>query len=291
MSTRCQERTIDLGAARVAVSSTIASFNAQLDFIYRAQALGPGDADFVDLRVALRPGSPWRRWRPQVTLWSEATQPFEPYPLQSALPLFEWGSNWLLVQRLNAYLLLHAGVVARADRALILPAAPGSGKSTLACALNLAGWRFLSDEFGVVDPATGAMLPLLKPAALKNRSIELIGGHAGAVLGPTFPGTRKGDVAHFVPDHDSVAARHQPARAAMVVFPRYRDGAPLRCSPLTKAETALRLGLNSFNYRKLGPVGFDTVVRLVQTAPAWEIEYGTLADALPCIERLFGDTP
>lgn len=291
MSTRCRQRTIDLGAARVAVSSTIDTFNAQIDFIYRDQDFRHESAAFVDLRVALRPGSPWRLWKPQVTLWSEATRPFEPYPLKSALPLFEWGSNWLLVQRLNAYLLLHAAVVARDDRALILPAAPGSGKSTLACALNLAGWRFLSDEFGVVDPATGAMLPLLKPAALKNRSIEVIGGQAGAVLGPTFHGTRKGDVAHFVPDRASVAARHRPARAVMVVFPRYRDGATLRCTPLTRAETALRLGLNSFNYRKLGPVGFDTVVRLVQTATAWEIEYGTLADALLCIEQLFGEAP
>lgn len=285
-----RQRTIDLGAARVTVASPISAFNTQLDFIYRDQEISGDEADFADLRVALRPGPRWRLWRPQVALWSEAACPFEPYPLGSALPLFEWGSNWLLVQRLNAYLLLHAGVVARGDRALILPAAPGSGKSTLTCALNLAGWRFLSDEFGVVDPASGALLPLLKPAALKNHSIAVIGGQDGAVLGPVFHGTRKGDVAHYVPDRASVAARQRPARPALVVFPRYRQGAALRCTAVGKAETAMRLGLNSFNYRKLGPLGFDTVVRLVHDLPAWEIEYGALADALPCIERLFGES-
>jgi len=281
------QRSIDLGAASVVVRSPLREFNAQLDLLYRDHSQA-GDSGFADVRVALLPGPPWRVWGPQVHLWSEASRPFDPYPLDSALPLFEWGTNWLLAQRLNARLLLHAGVVAREDRAVILPAAPGSGKSTLTCALHLAGWRFLSDEFGVLDTDSGALLPLLKPAALKNRSIALVGSQPGAVLGPVFPGTRKGDLAHLAPDPASVAARHRPAMPALVVFPRYREGAVLRCEPVHRAHAAMRLGLNSFNYRKLGPVGFDAILRLARTAPAWEIEYGALADALPCIEQLFG---
>ena len=281
------QRSIDLGAASVVVRSPLREFNAQLDLLYRDHSQA-GDSGFADVRVALLPGPPWRVWGPQVRLWSEASCPFDPYPLGSALPLFEWGTNWLLAQRLNAHVLLHAGVVAREDRALILPAAPGSGKSTLTCALHLAGWRFLSDEFGVLDTESGLLHPLLKPAALKNRSIDIIGGQPGAVLGPVFAGTRKGDVAHFAPDRASVAARRRPVTPALVVFPRYREGAALRCAPVRRAEAAMRLGLNSFNYRKLGPVGFDAILRLTRTAPAWEIEYGALADALPCIEQLFG---
>ncbi len=284
-----RQRLIDLGAASVVVSSPIRDFHAQLDLLYRDHPPAE-DAPFADVRVALLPGPSWRVWGRQVRLWSEASCPFDPYPLGSALPLFEWGTNWLLAQRLDAHLLLHAGVVAREDRALILPAAPGSGKSTLTCALHLAGWRFLSDEFGVVDTESAMLLPLLKPAALKNRSIDVIGRQPGALLGPVFPGTRKGDVAHFAPDRTSIAARHRRATPALVVFPRYREGAALRCEPLPRAEAAMRLGLNSFNYRKLGPVGFDAAVRLARTAPAWEIEYGALTDVLPCIEQLFSGT-
>lgn len=283
-------RLLDVGAARIAVASPIARFHEHLDIVYPHQQ--PEDPSiFADVRVSMLPGAAWRVRGRQVSLWSEASRPFEPYPLRSALPLFEWGGNWLLAQRLNAYLLLHAGVVARDDRALLLPAAPGSGKSTLACAMHLAGWRFLSDEFGVVDPKTGLVLPMLKPAALKNRSIEVIGNMPGAVLGPVFPKTRKGDVAHFVPDRDSFLARHRGARPRLVVYPRFQTGAALRCSPVRAAESAMRLGLNSFNYQVLGAVGFHTAVEVAKRTRAYELVYGDLNDAIAEIETLLESAP
>lgn len=280
------QRLIDLGAARVGVTSPLADFLANLDFVY--QHHGSEDvSSFADVRVSLYPGSVLRFWKQQVSLWSESSCPFEPYPRHSALPLFEWGTNWLLAQRLNAYLLLHAGVVARGDHAVILPAAPGSGKSTLTCALHLAGWRFLSDEFGVIDTETAAALPLTKPAALKNRSIDVIAAIPGATLGPVFPGTRKGDVAHFVPSQESVRQRHQPAQPRLVIFPQYRAGARQRCTPVSPPDTALRLGLNSFNYRSLGPVGFHAVMRMARAVSAYELEYSELGSAIEQIETLF----
>ena len=282
-------RVLDVGAARLAVASPIECFHRDLDRVYPHHSR-VADTGFADARVSLLPGSRLRLRGQQVNLWSEGTRPFEPYPLHSALPLFEWGSNYLLSQRLNAYLLLHAGVVAREDRALILPAAPGSGKTTLSCALSLAGWRFLSDEFGIVDMDSGELLPMVRPAPLKNRSIEIIGQRPGAVLGPLYPRTRKGDVAHFVPDRASFADRHRRARPRLVVFPAFRAGAPLRCTPLDKAAAAMRLGLNSFNYRALGPAGFDAVVALTRAVQAYELSYGDLDEAIACIDKLFRET-
>lgn len=280
-------RVLDVGAARLAVASPIDSFHAQLDAVYPHQG-GMADDAFADVRVSLLPDR--RLWPGTRTarLWSEGDCPFEPYPADAALPLFEWGSNWLLAQRLNAYLLLHAGVVARDDQALILPATPGSGKTTLSCALHLAGWRFLSDEFGVIDMANDRVLPMVRPAPLKNESIEVIRARPGAQLGPRFAGTRKGDVAHFVPDRASFIARHHPATPQLVIFPRYRAGAPLSCTPLDALQTALGLGKNSFNYQALGPLGFDTVVRLARRTRAYHLEYGDLDEAIAHIDNLFG---
>lgn len=279
-------RLVDVGSARLAVFSPIESFHAHLDRVYPHQSALADDA-FADVRVSLLPGSRWRLRGQQVSLWSDGMRPFEPYPLHSALPLFEWGSNWLLAQRLNAYLLFHAGVVARGERAVLLPAAPGAGKTTLSCALHLAGWRFLSDEFGVVDPESGDILPMVRPAPLKNRSIEIIGARPGAVLGPRFPKTRKGDVAHFVPDRDSFDQRHRPATPALIVFPRFAAGAKLSHAPVPPAQAAMRLGLNSFNYESLGPVGFAAVVALARRTPAHELVYGDVDAAIECIDTLF----
>ena len=70
--------------------------------------------------------------------------------------------------------MLHAAVVERNGSALFLPAMPGSGKSTLCAALTYRGWRLFSDEFGLIEPARGAVLPLPRAIPLKNRSIEVI---------------------------------------------------------------------------------------------------------------------
>ena len=283
-------RLLDVGAARLAVASPIERLHEHLNLVYPhhepiAQPL------FADARMALLPGSRFRPRGRQVMLWADGQRPFEPYPYNCALPLFEWGSNFLLSQRLNAYLLLHAGVVARDDRALILPAAPGSGKTTLTCALHLAGWRFLSDEFGVIDMETGELLPMVRPAPLKNRSIDVIGSRAGAVLGPLFAKTRKGDVSHFVPDRDSFLARHRRATPALIVFPRYQAGAALQCTPVHRAQAAMRIGLNSFNYQALGPLGFNAAVALAQRTVSCELVYGNLDEAIAHIETLLERAP
>lgn len=281
-------RILDVGAARLAVTSPIAAFHAQLDAVYPHHPVLEDDA-FADVRVALLPAPRLRPGARLAKLWSEGDCPFEPYAADAALPLFEWGSNWLLAQRLNAYLLLHAGVVARGQGALILPAAPGSGKTTLTCALNLAGWRFLSDEFGVIDTESGEILPMVRPAPLKNQSIAVIRAYPNAVLGPFFPGTRKGDVAHFVPDHSSVLDRHTRATPKLIVFPRFQADAAVSIRPLEPADAAMRLGMNSFNYQALGPVGFTAVTRLAERVPAFELHYGALAEALAHIDHLFED--
>ncbi|MBK9234595.1 MAG: hypothetical protein IPO19_00455 [Rhodoferax sp.] len=54
---------------------------------------------------------------------------------------------------------------------------------------------------------------MLKPIALKNQSIEVIQRFAPhAHMGPEFPKTRKGTVAHLAAELDSVDRRHEAAR-------------------------------------------------------------------------------
>ena len=132
---------------------------------------------------------------------------------------------------------------------------------------------------------------MVRPAPLKNRSIAVIGERDAAVLGPLYPGTRKGDVAHFVPDRDSTLARHRRARPRAVMFPRFEAGARLHCEPLDSAAAVMRLGLNSFNYRALGPLGFRAAVELARRTKAWELRYGDLDEAIACIETLFASLP
>jgi HprK-related kinase A len=278
---------LDFGAARVrVVSPGNASFGSALACVYREFA--PSDDDGVcEVSVLLRPvAGRWRKRR-EIEIVSDGVRLFDAFAPNLHLPLFEWGVNFLLAHRLLHVLLLHAGTVAMNDRAIVMPALPGSGKSTLTAALACRGFRLLSDEFGLVNLDSGMLHPLVRPICLKNESIEVIRRlWPSVVLGPEFPGTRKGTVAHVAPDPHSVAGRYRPATPVAIVFPRYRRRAPLSVERVTRASAFNSLAVNSFNYALLGPLGFRCVARLVEHCPVYRLTFGRLQDAVECVAEI-----
>ena len=138
------------------------------------------------------------------------------------------------------------------------------------------------------DPARGVFLSLLKPIALKNQSIDVIRDFEPCVpMGPSFPGTRKGTVAHVAPDARAVAHRHQPARPGVVLLPQWRQGSPTQITMVPPDRLFSALAYNAFNYTTLGEVGFSAVVGLARTCPGHALVYSDLADALAAIDQLW----
>jgi HprK-related kinase A len=278
---------LDFGAARARVHSDVDGLAAAIRDVYGEFAHEP-DVAFHDVTVNVRRcGGVHGLLRPRIELCADAEVPFEPFPPATHLPLLEWGMNYLLAQRLNHRLLLHAGVVEIAGRGIVMAALPGAGKSTLTAALALSGFRLLSDEFGVVGLDDGLLHPLLRPAALKNDAIDVIVRHAPrARLGPRFTGTRKGTVAHLAPDAASCRGRAVPVPPAVLLFPRFTAGAALSVEPMTKARAFVKLAANSFNYEILGPDAFDAVGALVRRCTAARMTYGDLPAAIAAIRTL-----
>lgn len=237
--------------------------------------------EFADADLRLLPARGIRRrLRPQVEFIVDGVMPFERVPIDHALPMFEWGLNWVFCNRVNQYLLLHAAVVERNDRAVLLPAWPGSGKSTLAASLSCRGWRFLSDEFAVVSFDDAKVLPFARPAALKNESIAVMRAFdAEAFIGPVFPKTRKGDVAHFRVPIESVRRAREPARIGAIVFPDFQVGAAVELLPLGRTTAFLKLAGNSFNYEVVGERGFRAVASIIERCPSYILRYGDLSAA------------
>lgn len=279
---------IDLGAAVLRVQGDSPVLASQLQATYRNYPFNTRDT-WADLHIRLdRPSGP-RRWlRPQVVFRCDGLRPFEPFPADSPLPLLEWGGNWLIGQRLHHLLLLHAGVVEKDGRALVMPATPGSGKSTLTAALSLSGWRLLSDEFGAFDPVERVFRAVLKPVALKNASIGVIGGRfPDACFGPEFPRTRKGTVTHLAASPATVMRRREPAQPGAIVLPQWRAGSSTRLEALEARPIFGALAFNAFNYKLLGVIGFDAVVYLVRACPAFQLIYSDLDDAIATIDALW----
>ena len=276
---------IDVGATVIRTQSGSRSFSSQLQAVY-GQFPYITDAEWADLHIRLQPPRGIRRWvKPQVVFHCDGQQPFAPFAADLPLPLYEWGCNWLIGRRLNALLLFHAGALEKSGLTLLLPALPGSGKSTLTAALSQRGWRLLSDEFGAFDPARREFRAILKPVALKNQSIEVIRRlEPAAALGPSFPNTRKGTVAHLAPQREAVLRRHEGARPGAVVLPRWEAGSKTRFEPIAEHVAFPALAFNAFNYSVLGAAGFESAVRLVRQCPAWQLVYSDLDDAIRTID-------
>ena len=236
---------------------------------------------------AFRPGS-LRRWiRPQVLFEIDSKRPFEPHPAENAFPMYEWSLNWCIATSAHRYMMLHSGAVAFDDQALIMPGTPGSGKSTLSAALHLRGARLLSDEFGLVRPEVGDLLPMPRAIPLKNASIEaILEFEPDALLGPTYPKTRKGRVRHLRPDDDSQCRQHEPATPRWLVFPKYQAGAAEQLRPLDKTEAFRQLAFNCFNYRLLGETSFRAVAEMIRAVDCYTFSFSRLDRATEMLAAL-----
>lgn len=246
------------------------------------------EAGFRDFHVRIDKEGGLRHWvRPQCGFWHDGHPPFLPLPADQIFPMLEWGMNWCIASHAHHYLMLHAGVLERHGRAVILPGDPGAGKSTLTAALALSGWCLLSDEITLIDRIDGGIVPLARPVSLKNASIDIIrGAFPEAVISAAIQDTSKGTVAHLAPPADSVARMDQKARPAHIVFPRWRSGVDARLSHRSKADAFIHAATHGFNYSLLGRLGFELCADLVDACECWDFEYSRLEDALAVFEEL-----
>lgn len=255
--------------------------------LYAGHPLAP-DPGVFDFGVSIKRTTQLRTlWRPQVAFEVEGQTPFNPLRGDQGLPLLEWGLNWCVYASCHQYLILHAAVLEREGRALILPAPSGSGKSTLCAALAFNGWRLLSDELTLIHPADGSLVPLPRPVSLKNESIDVMARFVpGLQFGSRVSETTKGVVAHFKPPADALHRAHEHAMPAWVVLPRYVAGSKPSLLPLSKARGFMSLVENAFNYDVFGAEGFGLLGALVDRSECFSFEYSQLSEAMEVFGRL-----
>lgn len=207
--------------------------------------------------------------------------------LPLALPILEWTINWGIGNHANHFLMIHAAVVERNGVALVMPGMPGSGKSTLCAYLVAHGWRLFSDEFALIAPETGQLVPMPRPISLKNRSIEIIQAVAPQLhFGPLIEGTLKGTVALVRPPVESILRQNETAPPRWIIFPKWREGAAAALEPLEPVALFKALISDAINYEMLGEQGFRSLRDLIERCGAYRLAFDRLDDALRLIEGL-----
>ena len=192
-----------------------------------------------------------------------------------------------LAARSDSGLVLHAASAAWLGQGLLFPGRSGTGKTTVAAFLTHHSFRYLSDELTYVAEGSLVIEALNRPLKIKRTGLEVLRRHLvlDAVLSERLAGTD--DVLLPIDSSEHVPTSSVPI--AVVIFPRYSEGANFSLEPLTPAQSGLRFMECLLNARNLSGHGFAEVTRLAATVSAFEMRFAGLdqvAAILPTLRDL-----
>ena len=282
---------LTVGPVTFRVGSAWAEPVEQLRALYAAYP--SADGEIADFTVRLDPAGPLRRWwRPSIIIAGDhMLAGAAPLALRHGLLAAEMGMNMQMALGWRRHVLVHASAVERGGRAMIMCGDSGSGKSTLAAMLGERGWRFMGDEFVLLEPESGLAFPFPRLVSLKNEAIDVMHDWVGDErrFGPLIAATPKGDIRHMVPPVDAIARMQDGARPAMLLFPHFGEELGLR--GLGQGEAFMRLTQASTNYVACGERGFAAFTALVRAVPAVALDYGSGEEALAALDQLWSELP
>lgn len=245
--------------------------------------------EFIDFDVSIRESNNLirRYFSKQANFFLDSHQPFKPLPAAQGYPMLEWGMNWCIASTSHQYLIIHAAVINKNETTILMPAPPGSGKSTLTALLTYSGWRLLSDELALIRISNLKVDGLARPINLKNQSIDVIRNKFPQINhSKIVHDTHKGTVCLFEPPIESIENVNDPVHITHVIFPKYDPKTEIKFNKLEKDSLFFSLIENSFNYNVLGEVGFDTMLKLVESADGLQFSYSDNDAAIAIFEKL-----
>jgi hypothetical protein len=203
---------------------------------------------------------------------------------EDVLAYFFWHVNSEAFRGTGDFLLIHAGAVATPSGAgVLLPGASGAGKTSLVAGLVRAGFSYLSDEAGVIDPVTRKLFPFPRALSLKAGSFMYFPELAAS--GGDFSPSR----AEWHVRPDDLAQGHilgEPCEIKFVVAPRYQPEAPTSITPLTRAEGVMELATNAINLSLYGGQALHVLEGLVSRARCFRLVSGDLPSSVQALTEL-----
>jgi hypothetical protein len=166
-------------------------------------------------------------------------------------------------ERLAGLVAVHAAVIVRGSKALVVPGASGAGKSSLCVAAAAAGAQILTDEYALVDPASGLVTGWRRPVRVRR---------PGGVV-----------------DRIDLATKSGPVEVGLVAFVVYTTRSAPPWATLTGAEAVLGLLANTVCARSRPDAALDAALAIARSARAVAGSRGEAADAVVRLLALLDD--
>jgi hypothetical protein len=175
--------------------------------------------------------------------------------------------------------LLHAAVVSRGGRALLLLADSGGGKTTLSLALRQRGWSYHGDDLARIDPETLSARGLPTPIGIRDRTrwSELSG-----VWGQAAPW--EPEKTFLLPAAPLVAAGDPALEVGALAFLSYEPGAAAATEALTAGAATVLCARQSPGRT---PQAIETLAGVCRRATCARLTYASSEDAAALVEEVW----
>lgn len=179
---------------------------------------------------------------------------------------------------------IHAAALSRGKTGLLLCGPSGTGKSSLTLALLDQGWTYLSDDFAPVSVESGRILPIPKPLHVKNPALW-----QGLLERWKRPEWVPLPTLSCLIPATVWRVMEEPVEARLIAFPRYDPLAAPSVTRVSAAEATARCGANLHGLSSVDRRALGIVSRLGAGARSAALIYGSSAQALEMVERLFAE--
>jgi hypothetical protein len=176
-------------------------------------------------------------------------------------------------------------VVAKGDRCILLPAASGSGKSSLTAALTHGGFRYFSDEVGLVERSTLQVVPVPLAVCVKSTGFEVMSRYYPEIA--QLPAHKRDDgkvVVYVQPKPEEM--RREPGFVSHIFFPQYLEGEPTRLEPLSRSVAFTRLMDQCVALRcRLDRDTVRDIVRWISRIDCYALRFSSLDEAVAHVSQ------
>ncbi len=189
-----------------------------------------------------------------------------------------------ILSNLGARVALHAALLVRKSKGLLICGAPGAGKTTLAMALLAAGFSYGGDDIALLNE-DGLLAGVPFSPALKQGSWGLLGHMSNTILeAPIHRRLDNKRVRYPTGLPYAAQARVQPA---VIVLIRRRRNGPVEVSDVEPIRVLSELLAGAYTpVRRLVLPQFQRLLEMVSHARNVELTYSSLDGAVETLRRL-----